>query len=316
VEGEECDDGVLGGVDGCTDKCKLLPDYYCREPSKPCNKCSLETPAEDATATCEEANATLTRWLRNNLDAEVDAHPSCAGANFQASVVSSSGQPQRCGSTVYMLNATFPKGTMDTSVASFTVTDTVPPTLRNVPKNTSVMCDAIPSNEQVAADDNCKESVEITVADRITPGSCDAEWTIVRTWTATDTCMNSANVSTVYRVVDTVKPVIVALPTDLLLECDGTTQMDQIQPWLDRAGGAQAQDNCKSRLSWTHNFEQVKGSLVAGCSSTGVANVTFTATDDCGNVASASATISRREASGRYARPTAAPIPGSCRGSR
>src|SRR5258708_36000894 len=56
---------------------------------------------------------------------------------------------------------------------------------------------------------------EATVA-----GNCAGNYTLTRTWTATDTCGNVASSSQVITVQDTAKPVLVGVPADVTVACD------------------------------------------------------------------------------------------------
>ena len=56
--------------------------------------------------------------------------------------------------------------------------------------------------------------------------------------------------------------------------------LDQINAWLNTAGGGEAKDSC-SLVVYTNDFDQ----LSDGCSAfTGSALVTFTASDACGEI--------------------------------
>jgi hypothetical protein len=54
----------------------------------------------------------------------------------------------------------------------------------------SVECDEIPPPAQPTATDNCDGLLPVVADEDIIPGNCPNEYTIVRTWTATDSCGN------------------------------------------------------------------------------------------------------------------------------
>jgi hypothetical protein len=56
------------------------------------------------------------------------------------------------------------------------------------------------------ATDNCGTPT-LTFTTVTTPGSCPNQYTLTRTWTATDACGNVTNASQVFNVVDTTPPV-------------------------------------------------------------------------------------------------------------
>jgi hypothetical protein len=59
-----------------------------------------------------------------------------------------------------------------------------------------------------------------------------------------------------------------------------------IENWLSRNGGARADDLC-GLISWTHDFS----ALTDTCMSKGIYDITFTATDECGNTNSTHALL-------------------------
>jgi hypothetical protein len=72
-------------------------------------------------------------------------------------------------------------------------------------------------------------------------------------------------------------PLLDAPASDLVLECNSSTQQAAIDAWLANHGGAAATNYC-GELVWTNDYP----GLSNGCGSSGTAIVTFTATDECG----------------------------------
>ena len=70
--------------------------------------------------------------------------------------------------------------------------------------------------------DDCDTNVTVSFVDTVTPGTCPAESTIERVWTATDDCGNSAVCTQTIDVVDSDAPVITC-PSDLTLACTDST---------------------------------------------------------------------------------------------
>ena len=104
------------------------------------------------------------------------------------------------------------------------------------------------------------------------------------TFRAVDECGNSTLCTSTIEVVDTMPPVWVIDPLPITIECSDPLLGDKIQEWLDTQGGGQAEDWC-SGVGYTNDFT----SFDRNCN--GKTTVTFTATDDCGNEAKASAVI-------------------------
>jgi hypothetical protein len=95
-------------------------------------------------------------------------------------------------------------------VQTITVVDTAPPTI-TPPADVTVECDesTAPANTGYAtATDGCDANPAVTHSDAITPGDCPQEHVITRTWTATDSCGNSASHVQTITVADTTRPVI------------------------------------------------------------------------------------------------------------
>ncbi len=99
-------------------------------------------------------------------------------------------------------------GLTTTHTQIITVQDTTPPTFEGTLPATSatVECDAIPNAETLTATDNCGDAI-VTVEDVKTNGNCPNNYTIARTWTATDECGLTATHTQVITVQDTTAPV-------------------------------------------------------------------------------------------------------------
>src|SRR5690606_24133916 len=75
------------------------------------------------------------------------------------------------------------------------------------------------SNEDVYATDNCDESVDVVFEQTIVPGDCPSNYTIYRTWTATDTCENSTSHTQVISVIDTTAPTFNMEDSEITVSC-------------------------------------------------------------------------------------------------
>jgi hypothetical protein len=89
-----------------------------------------------------------------------------------------------------------------------TVNDTTAPELSGVPANVEAECDSVPEAALVTATDNCQNVVNIFEEVR-TDGSFLNDYTLMRTWTATDVPGDNSNEATqVITVKDTIEPTI------------------------------------------------------------------------------------------------------------
>ena len=83
-------------------------------------------------------------------------------------------------------------------------------------------------------------------------------------------------------VIDSQKPVIMVAPSDFFVECDGTDDPNgAIAAWAATYGGMIAVDQCDPNPALSYSA----GTPIPQCGGTKVIPYTFTATDDCGNLA-------------------------------
>ena len=87
--------------------------------------------------------------------------------------------------------------------------------------------------DDATATDNCSE-VSIDVVNETTAGACAGEYTITRTFTATDDAGNSSSAIQTITVQDTTAPEFTSVPADYTAECSDELVMDD----------ATASDNC------------------------------------------------------------------------
>ncbi|MEP4781523.1 MAG: HYR domain-containing protein, partial [Algibacter sp.] len=149
-----------------------------------------------------------------------------------------------------------------------TVIDNISPEfVETLPVDDTVECDSIPDAETLTATDNCG-TVNVTYEEVKTDGSCESNYTLERTWTATD----SSNLSTVYTqtitVTDTTAPEFEgSLPSDVTVECDNIPDAETLT----------ATDNCN-----TATVEVADVKIDGVCDSSYIIERTYTATDACG----------------------------------
>jgi alpha-tubulin suppressor-like RCC1 family protein len=148
-----------------------------------------------------------------------------------------------------------------------TVQDTQVPVLSAAPADATVECNAVPAAAVLTATDNCSTPV-VTYTEVRTDGSCSGNYTLTRTWTATDACGNTSSKTQVITVQDTQVPVLSAAPADATVECNA----------VPAAAILTATDNCSTPVV-TYNEVRTDGN----CSGHYTLTRTWTATDACGN---------------------------------
>ncbi|WP_339916702.1 gliding motility-associated C-terminal domain-containing protein [Yeosuana marina] len=153
-------------------------------------------------------------------------------------------------------------------VQVITIQDTTPPSFVEVlPTDITVACDNIPVAAILTATDNCG-TADVSYNETILNGSCVSNYTIVRTWTATDACGLTTTHTQNITVQDITPPTFVeSLPGDITVECDSIP----VAPILT------ATDSCSSAsVAFTETTNN------GSCPSNYVLIRTWTATDECG----------------------------------
>ena len=157
---------------------------------------------------------------------------------------------------------------------TITVLDTEAPVFTYVPADYTVECGTDLALENATATDNCQPNVVITVDEVTTDGDCPQEYTLTRTFTADDGCGNITQAVQVITVVDTTKPVFVAVAQDQTNQCTET-------PYA-----YEAQDVCGD-VTYSESRTVISEDACGNYEHL----VTITATDACGNSESFSFTI-------------------------
>ena len=101
------------------------------------------------------------------------------------------------------------------------IRDTLPPTIAGMPDDVQLSCDANAPIDMPIHQDECSGS-ELVLTTGEEAGDCPSEYTLLRTFTATDGCGNAVSAVQEVQFVDTLAPVISAGPADLVLSCEQT----------------------------------------------------------------------------------------------
>ncbi|SEB07225.1 gliding motility-associated C-terminal domain-containing protein, partial [Flavobacterium gillisiae] len=168
-------------------------------------------------------------------------------------------------------------GNAATASQTINVQDITAPVIADLPATSTINCPATPVFAVATATDACGSTFTLTSADVTTNGTCAGSYSVTRTWTATDACGNAATASQTINVQDITAPVIAALPATSTINCPATPVF----------AVATATDACGSTFTLTSADVTTNGTCAGSYSVTR----TWTATDACGNAATASQTI-------------------------
>jgi len=159
------------------------------------------------------------------------------------------------------------------------VSDDDPPALTAQPADMTVECDAVPEAALVDSTDTCSESV-VSFAEAESPGDCEGDRTITRTWTATDACDNATSHDQLITVQDTTAPALSGVPEDVAAECDA----------VPAPAAVTAEDHCSIA-----SVDLLEETVLGICVGRSTLTRTWTATDDCGNAVSDSHVIAMQD---------------------
>lgn len=170
-------------------------------------------------------------------------------------------------------------GNSATATQLIRVVDNLPPTFTFVPANLAVSCHAIPTVGSPTATDNCGGGVSIAYnGETRVDGPCTDSYTLRRRWTATDVCGNTATAEQIIAVQDLTPPVFTFVPPAVTVSCSA----------IPVVGTPTASDNCDISVSITYDGEvRTNGS----CPDSYTLRRRWTATDNCGNTATAEQVI-------------------------
>jgi len=258
------------GRDACGNERTTQANLTIRDIDPP----TLDATASNASFECDGSgnSAQFTDWLANNGGAA--ATDLCSTVVWSNSVGAWSDDCAETGTVSVVFTAIDACSNTVQTTATFTIVDSSEPVFNNPPGDITVDCGTNIPAITPAVDDLCDNTVAVVLAENITNGNCVDNYTIQRTWTATDACNNSAVHTQIITVQDTTRPVMSNVPLDLDLACDETPPAPPI---------IIATDNCDPNV--TVSFAETSTSSVTDCSSPYVITRTWESIDRCGNVA-------------------------------
>ncbi len=138
-------------------------------------------------------------------------------------------------------------GNLARDTAMFSFIDTIQPSITTVPMDTTLSCEQLlPSSAMdISVTDNCDTSLTVMVIE--TSDTSLSAINITRTWIAIDDCDNRDSVSQMITVIDTIAPVLDAIPVDTTVTCG---EVPVAPPSVD------ATDNCTELADLVFEFEE------------------------------------------------------------
>ena len=167
---------------------------------------------------------------------------------------------------VRTFTATDDAGNSTSAQQTITVQDTTSPEFTSVPSDYTSECSDDLILDDATASDNCGE-VTIDVSSETIAGDAAGNYTVVRTFTATDDAGNSTSAQQTITVQDTTAPEFIFVPSDDVVECT--------EEWPEEM--ATASDNCG-----IVTIEVSADTTFTECGLIAIER-TFTATDDANN---------------------------------
>ncbi|MFV8343373.1 hypothetical protein ACNQGN_13285, partial [Flavobacterium sp. XS2P39] len=122
--------------------------------------------------------------------AQATATDNCEVASLTFNDVTTPGNCAGNYSVTRTWTATDDCGNFSTATQTINVQDITAPVIAALPAPSTINCPALPAFAQATATDTCDASVTLTFNDVTTPGNCAGNYSVTRTWTATDDCGN------------------------------------------------------------------------------------------------------------------------------
>ncbi len=229
------------------------------------------------------------------------ASDACGPATLTFSDATTPGNCANARNVTRTWTATDACGNSSTASQTIHVVDTTAPHFTFVPAGGTIQCPQAPNFGDPTANDACGPAT-ITFSDATTPGRCANTYDVTRTWTATDACGNAVTAAATIHVVDTTPPTLHDVPPDATVECSNVpppptvTATDACDPnvHVDLGEAIIILESPNPPESGTACIYQITR--------------TWTATDACGNTATASQKLTVKD--------TQAPTVVSCPGAQ
>ncbi|SDR73798.1 HYR domain-containing protein [Gramella sp. MAR_2010_147] len=224
-------------------------------------------PAAELTVECDNIPTAATLTATDN----------CSGALNVTYTEEFSGQDDECTNEYTITRTWFASdcaGNELEYVQTITVEDTIAPEFNEtIPADMTMECENLPEVPSITATDNCAENVEVKFSEISTKeNETDKEYTVTRTWIATDCAGNETSENQIFTIQNTGAPSFNEnLPSDVTVECDA----------VPTAPVLTASDNCVSEV--TVDFTEEISGKDDNCPNEYTITRTWTATDDANN---------------------------------
>ncbi len=130
------------------------------------------------------------------------ANDTCSSVALSFTDVRTNGPCAGSYSITRTWTATDASGNTSTTSQTINVVDNTAPVISNLPAISTINYPAVPQFAQATAVDACGSAFVLTYNDVRTDGQCAGNYSITRTWTATDSCGNTATASQTINVQD------------------------------------------------------------------------------------------------------------------
>ncbi|MBK9729081.1 MAG: HYR domain-containing protein [Saprospiraceae bacterium] len=186
------------------------------------------------------------------------------------------------------------------TVARFIVRDTTPPVWIVNPGNLQVQCDGRGNITQLnnwltstgggsVLTDLCNGVVRFEHDQVREYDRCSNTDSTIYRFTAYDCSGNSSTREASFIIIDNLAPTIVSPARDTTISCENLSgnNDDELIGWLNYRAGFNTVDACSDQITYTNDYQAAN--WVRVCGPARFVIVTFSATDDCGNVSRSSA---------------------------
>ncbi len=176
-------------------------------------------------------------------------------------------------------------GNFATGSQIITVKDTIAPTFNETLPQAEITaeCDAVVEAVVLTTSDNCDSEVPVVFTETRTDGDCANNYTLTRTWTASDDCGNETSHTQTVVISDNTAPEVTCNDITVQLDANGsaTITVDDIN-----GGTTDACSDIDTMFISQATFD---------CDNVGENEVTLTVIDECGNVSTCTATVTVEE---------------------